>query len=473
MTKQVKQGILYYLLADYISAAIAWILFVVFRKSTGEQLALQDAIQNLSSKDWINALLFVPSFWLILYHHCGSYFNIYRKSRLSEIVRTLISTLLGVLIIFFVTVVNDKVHSYAYFSQAFFFLWILQFIVTSIGRSVVLQKAKSDIHNKRFSFTTLVVGSDTEAERLYAEVHLNKAPLPNKIVGYVSDTKNSTGKLLQQLPYLGQIKQLEEIVHTHDVHEVLIAIETDQHHQLQDILTALSYKATVIKISPDLYDIISGSVKTSNVLGAVLIEIYPELMPDWQRVIKRSLDISVSLLVMISCAPLYLYTALRVRLSSGGPIIYQQERIGLYGAPFKILKFRSMYSNSEKAGPALSQENDPRVTPWGRIMRKWRLDEIPQFYNVLKGEMSLVGPRPERKYFVEQICKTHPHYKYLHKVKPGLSSWGMVKYGYASNIDEMKERMRYDLLYIKNCSLVLDTKIMFYTLLVILQGRGK
>jgi Sugar transferases involved in lipopolysaccharide synthesis len=214
-------------------------------------------------------------------------------------------------------------------------------------------------------------------------------------------------------------------------------------------------------------------VKTSNVFGAVLIEIYPELMPDWQRVIKRTLDIVISATVLIGLFPLYLYAAIRVKLSSPGSVFYKQERIGLYGKPFQILKFRSMVINAEDKGPALSSQHDPRITPWGRFMRKWRIDELPQFYNILKGEMSLVGPRPERKHYIDIISKTNPHYKYLHKVKPGLSSWGMVKFGYAENTDEMIERMKYDLLYIKNCSLALDFKIMIYTILVILQGRGK
>jgi len=242
---------------------------------------------------------------------------------------------------------------------------------------------------------------------------------------------------------------------------------------LQMILAQLSHRQVIIKITPDLYDIISGSVRTSNVFGAVLIEIYPELMPDWQRVIKRAIDIFVSSLVLVLLSPLYLIAALKVKWSSPGPVFYKQQRIGLYGKPFWIYKFRSMVLNAEDNGPALSSEHDPRITRWGKVMRKWRIDEIPQFFNIIRGDMSLVGPRPERKYYIDIISQTNPHYKFLHKVKPGLSSWGMVKFGYAQNTQEMIERMKYDLLYIKNCSLVLDFKIMIYTILVILQGRGK
>ena len=175
-----------------------------------------------------------------------------------------------------------------------------------------------------------------------------------------------------------------------------------------------------------MYDILSGSVKMSNVLGAVLIEIYPDLMPRWQKIVKRGMDIAVSLIGILLLWPLYVFIALKVKMSSKGPIFYYQERIGLHNKPFHIYKFRSMYTDAELNGPALSSENDERITPWGRIMRKWRFDELPQVFNILKGEMSLVGPRPERQFYIDQITKLAPSYKHLSKVKPGLTSWGIL-----------------------------------------------
>jgi exopolysaccharide biosynthesis polyprenyl glycosylphosphotransferase len=222
-----------------------------------------------------------------------------------------------------------------------------------------------------------------------------------------------------------------------------------------------------------MYDFLSGSVRMDSIYGTPLIQVTRDLMPPWQRTTKRIGDVVISSLALLILSPLYIFTMLAVKFSSPGAIFYMQERIGKGGKPFNIIKFRSMFVDAEKQGPALSSDHDPRITPFGRFMRKVRLDEIPQFYNVLIGEMSLVGPRPERQFFIDQIVKKAPHYHHLHKVKPGITSWGMVKYGYAENVDEMIRRMKFDLLYIENMSLMVDIKILIYTVQTVLLGRGK
>jgi exopolysaccharide biosynthesis polyprenyl glycosylphosphotransferase len=473
MLRQVKIGIIAYAIADFLMAAIAWILFLYFRQTSLAPLSFASFFGEISIKDIFNTLLFIPGYWLTMHLFSGAYFNPYRKSRIIEIYRTLIITILGSIAIYFIIFLNDEPLNFGYYYKSFFVYLSIQFVLTSIGRFFVLNYIKKQINIGKFGYNTLIIGGNKQAIAIYKDIVSNQVKLGYTFKGFVYADDTGNNGMSDYLPKLGSINELEKIIDEHHIEEIIIAIDTSEHNKLQYILAQLSHRKAIIKITPDLYDIISGSVKTSNVFGAVLIEIYPELMPDWQRVIKRALDIIISITVLIVLSPLYLFSAIKVKLSSQGSVFYKQTRIGLYGKSFLIYKFRSMLPNAEDNGPALSSENDPRITKWGKIMRKWRIDELPQFYNILKGEMSLVGPRPERKYYIDIISQTYPHYKYLHKVKPGLSSWGMVKYGYAENIDEMIERMRYDLLYIKNCSLVLDFKIMIYTILVILQGRGK
>jgi exopolysaccharide biosynthesis polyprenyl glycosylphosphotransferase len=468
-----RKAISYLVLLDYLAAVFAWVIAWAYRHEVILNERFFETLESLRMRDYFVSILFIPCFWLLLYLLSGTYFDLYRKSRLNEINRTLISCILGTICISLFAFTNDSVDYSAYFIKMTGRYLFIHTAFALTFRLIILSYVKKNLIKGNVGFNTLIIGGNYKAIEIYKQVKDSPRVLGNIFKGFIYSNKEASNGMSEYLPQLGNLDNLEQIIDEHEIEEVIVAVDSSEHYLLENIVTRLSYRPVVVKVLPDMYDIISGSVKTSNVYDAVLIHIHPDLMPDWQRVCKRAIDIFVSLFAIILLIPVYVFSAIKVKLSSPGAVFYKQQRIGLFGKPFHIYKFRSMHINAEVNGPALSSKEDSRITAWGKIMRKWRIDEIPQFFNILKGDMSLVGPRPERKHFIDIISESHPHYRYLHKVKPGLTSWGMVQYGYAENVDEMITRMKYDLLYIENCSLALDIKIMLYTFMVIFQGRGK
>jgi exopolysaccharide biosynthesis polyprenyl glycosylphosphotransferase len=460
-----------YLVSDYLTALLSWASFYVFRKLYFESLSISLIFSEFDIK-FILGLVFIPVFWIFIYYASGYYKDVFRKSRLAEMGQTLANTFLGVIILFFVLILDDTIHSYSNYYQSFAVLFTLHFVLTYVPRLIITTRVTHKIHRRIIGFNTLLIGSNEKAVATYKEIEAQPRSSGNKFVGFVNVNDNSRHKLEKYLPHLGCVDDVKKIINQNQVKEVIIAIELSEHDKIGKIINRLIDCNVVIKAIPSMYDILTGRVRMSAILGVPLIQISHQLMPAWQENIKNIIDIVISLVALIILSPLCIFLIIGVKLSSRGPIFYSHERIGRYGKPFTIYKFRSMYVNAELNGPELSSKNDTRITKFGRFMRKSRLDEIPNFFNVIKGDMSLVGPRPERKYFIEKITKRAPHYLHLLKVKPGITSWGQVKFGYAEDVDQMVKRLKYDMIYLDNMSLYVDINIIIYNLLTIVRRKG-
>lgn len=471
--KNSRLQVIKYQFWDVIAAISAYTTLFVYRKLVVELEMF--GLSNLEfTQNYFIGLVAIPIFWLTLYVITDFYRDIYRRSRLKDLFYTFNTSFLGSIFIFFALILDDSVSNYTDYYRGFLVYFGSHFFITALFRSLISTRTAYRTRSGKISFNTLMIGSNAKAADLYARLETrSNRKTGHNFVGFASVDNNIRFLLEKNLEHLGNHLELPRIIAEYDVEEVIIAIESSEHHRLEEIVNNLEDTSVKIKMIPDTYDIISGKVRMESMRSIPLVEINHQLMPGWQMVLKRLFDIVASALVLILLSPVLIAVMLITKLSDKGPIFFTQDRLGFHGRSFRMIKFRSMVVNAEEHGPQLSSENDERITPWGRIMRKYRLDELPQFYNVLRGEMSIVGPRPERKYYMEQISKHAPHYRHLQKVKPGITSWGMVKFGYAENVEEMVERLKYDVIYIENMSLLNDIKILIYTVIIVLQGRGK
>lgn len=469
-----KFQIIKYIFFDFLSAAVAWAALFFVRKIQLEGNVFVDVNQVYNDTNFWVGVTLLPVAWICFYALQGTYKDVFRKGRLKELQQTVAASVIGVLVIFFAFMLDDQLATYKYYYLSFLFLLLVHFVLTYLCRLCLTNQIVKRVHNRQIGYPTLLVGSTEKAYQTYLDLENQEVYSGNQFLGFVSVGGAVDPRLSAVMPHLGATDDIVTLIEKHHIEEVIIAVENFENEDLQWIIRKLSCQSDVIiKIPPELRDIIFGSVKITSIFHSPLITLNPRLMEEWQYSVKRVVDVFVSSLALVVLSPVYLITSVIVKCTSPGPVFYAQERVGLYGRPFKIYKFRSMYIDAEAHGPALSSDNDPRITPFGRFMRKVRLDEIPQFYNVLVGTMSLVGPRPERQFFIDQIVERAPEYLLLQKIKPGITSWGQVKFGYAENVDEMVERLRYDLLYIENMSFATDIKIMLYTIIIIVQGRGK
>lgn len=464
--------VILYILWDAIAACGAWTLFFIYRKNVVEAAKHGYEIPiNGDVNLWVGMMV-LGFIWLGLYYTSGFYFNIFRRSRLRDFVSTFNSSLLGSLIIFFALILDDSVKYYTDYYKSLITYFSLHFVLTIIGRLIISTRTIHKIQSRKWGYKTLLVGSGNKMHQLLKELDNAKVSEGFFLKGFVSENGQPREEV-NVLPHLGNWREIPKLVKQQKIEDVIICVDDKDHELVPQIVDLIQNEEVHLKIMPDTYGMVMGMVKMNNILGAMLVEVDFEVMPQWQKTVKRIIDIAFSIVALILCLPLFLIIAVMIKLDSKGPVFFKQERIGYKGRLFKIIKFRSMRVDAEQSGPQLSSKNDDRRTKTGIFLRKTRLDELPQFYNVLIGEMSVVGPRPERQFFKEQIMEKAPVYSRLHRIKPGITSWGQVKFGYAETIDQMIDRMKYDLLYLENMSLGLDLKIMIYTVLIMFQGRGK
>ena len=456
-----------YILSDFISASVAWLLFNILRY---EVFAIDEGADSLLDylqyPGVLGGQVVIPLFWLVLYYFSGYYNKPFGKSRLTELFSTFITVLIGTVFVFFALLLDDIPRSIDIYYKLFFGMFGLQFFITYIPRLLITQSGMRKIKNREWAMKVLIIGAGGKAVRIAHDLYR----LGYDICGFVSEDERTPVKA-DRNQVLGTVEDIPVLMEKENVDEIVLAVESKNNKALLGILYSLYRYKRPIKVLADRFNMLS-KIQLRTIRGIPLVDVTDNNFSPVEQNIKLFLDKVCSVVALLLLSPLFAYIAWRVKKDSPGPVFFRQERIGYLGQPFWMYKFRTMYVNAEENGPSLSSEDDLRVTPFGRIMRKYRLDELPQFWNVLKGDMSLVGPRPERKYFIDEIVKTAPYYYLLHNVRPGITSLGMVKYGYAASVDKMVERMEYDILYYENMSLTLDLTILIYTVKTVITGKG-
>lgn len=472
MKKFARRIRLAYILSDFTGSAIAWALFYLFRKYFIETRLYGEYFHMELGNKFYLGILIIPLFFLFVFAMAGFYSDTLRRSRLLEFGKSLVITLTAVVILFFVLVLDDAVGDYSTYYRSFLVLFALEFLLTWLPRFTITSLVSGKIHRREAGFRTLIAGSNGKAARLISEITGEKMPAGNLLAGYISVDGSEGQSLAGKVPWLGRDEDIVEIIEKHDIDEVILALEDNEYERVESLVNSICFRDVLVKAVPSMRQVIAGHVEAGPIYATPLLRVSYREMPHWQQMVKLLLDYSLAATALVLLSPLMAALAILIRRSGKGPVIFRQERIGRHGQPFMIYKFRSMEDGAEPDGPQLAVRGDRRITPLGRFMRKHRFDEIPNFINVLRGEMSLVGPRPERRHYIEMIREQAPHYNRVLAVKPGITCWGQVKLGYASDIDTMLERLEYDLLYLENVSLFLDLKIIYYTLGTIIRGRG-
>ena len=467
-----RKRAIFYILFDVVAALLVWLLFYLYRRITNDMVILGGNVEYYFVPDYslLPSIISFPVVALFIHYLTGFYNTKVRYSRLVELFSTLVGSFFISTIIYFGMLVDDIVVSYTFYYRSFLILWAMFFAVTYLFRVTQTLIVLSHLRKGLIPNNVLIVGTGDTAHKVTDIISNDSSRTGQKIIGYIAVRDRV---VIDENMLLGRLNDLEQVVQNHIVNEVIIAVDDMDNDMIFSIANRLIVCGIEVKFAPRLFEVVTGHVSFTNVTAEPLVDITSSRMPAWQQSVKRFFDIASSAIAMIILLPVYLYVAVRVKLGSKGPIFYKQERIGYEGRPFMIYKFRTMYTDAESKGPQLSQVGDPRITPFGHVMRKYRLDELPQFWNIIKGDMSIVGPRPERRYYIEQIERIAPYYCLVYKVRPGLLSWGPIKIGYSDTVEKMVERLRYDIIYMDNMTIQTDIKILYYSIGVILRGKGQ
>ena len=462
-----RRQILKYVLLDFVTAILAWALLNGLRYADIAQYeGFTTAASYFLSGRVIKGQLLIPVFWLMLYYFSGYYNRPFGKSRMDELFGTFLTVAIGVIFIFFVVVLDDLPESFEIYYRIFFSYFAMQFFLTYAFRYAITLHALRKTRRREWSLSVLVIGAD----RYAAHVRNDLLKLGYRIVGFVKVNADQQAVVAPD-ELLGNVNDLSRLMADLPVDELVLAPGAMSNDETVRILYSLYHYNRPIKIRVEKNNpLFRANVKTIH--GIPFIDVTTNNFSEAGKNIKYVADKLVAAWALILLAPLYACIAVRIKRDSPGPVFFTQERIGYMGRPFTICKFRTMYADATRQSPLLTDRDDPRVTPFGRFLRKYRLDELPQFWNVLKGDMSIVGPRPEQRYYIERIVRKAPYYYLLHNVRPGITSWGMVKYGYADTVDKMIERLDYDIMYYENMSLTLDLMILLYTIRTVCTGKG-